>query len=193
MYLQQFPNGMKLGFSALFIYLVALAVPALAQESRGNIVGRVSDSSGAMVPGVTVTATNKGTNVAVHAVSNADGNYQILALNPGTYNVSAELSGFKVFERDNIELRIGDRIGVDIALEPGQVTEKVMVSAETPLLETESTNVGQVISSRDIAELPIPHGSVRALFFLAGGVALAGGGNSIAMKFQDPSRPASSS
>lgn len=186
-------RGMKLSSAAIFIYLVTLAASALAQESRASIVGRVTDSSGGVVPGAKVTATHQDTNVAVHSVSNADGNYQILFINPGTYKVVAELAGFKMFQRENIELRINDRIGVDIVLEPGSVTEKIVVSADTPLLETSSTNVGQVISNRNIAELPIPHGSVRALFFLAGGVALAGGGNSTAPKFQDPSRPASSS
>jgi hypothetical protein len=188
-----FPRGRKLSLGTLFLYLITLAVPALAQESRANIVGRVTDSSGAVVPGVTITATNRATNVAVHAVSNADGNYQILSLNPGPYLVSAEMTGFKTYQRDNIELRISDRIGVDVVLEPGDVSEKVAVSAETPLLETASTNVGQVISTRNIQELPTAHGSVRALFFLAGGVALAGGSYATAAKFQDPSRPASSS
>ena len=193
MRVQQLRCVLKLRASVLFTCLVILAAPALAQESRANIVGRVTDSSGAVVPNVTVTATNQGTNVAVHAVSNADGNYEILSLNPGTYRVSAALAGFKTFQRDNIELRISDRVGVDIALETGNVTEKLVVSAQTPLLETSSTNVGEVISNRDIDELPIPHGSVRALFFLSGGVTLAGGGNATALKFQDPSRPASSS
>ena len=179
--------------ASLLLYFASLTVPAPAQELRGSIVGRVADSSGAIVNGVTVTATNQGTNVTVRAVSNAEGNYQILFLNPGMYKVSAEMAGFKTFLRENIELRITDRIGVDIVLEPGSVTEKIVVSAETPLLETASTNVGQVISNRSIAELPMSHGSVRALFFLSGGVTLAGGGNSTALKFQDPSRPASSS
>src|SRR5437764_15385273 len=101
----RFTRWIKRGSSALFIYLLMLAFPALAQESRASIVGRVTDSSGAIVPGVTVTATNQGTNVAVHTVSNSEGNYQILALNPGTYKVTAELAGFKEFQRDNIELR----------------------------------------------------------------------------------------
>ena len=190
----QFPrgSGMKLSFSALVIYLLTLAGSAPAQESRASIIGRVTDSSGGVVPGAKITATHQDTNVAVHSVSNAEGNYQILFVNPGIYKVVAELAGFKMFQRDNIELRINDRIGVDIVLEPGNVTETIVVSAETPLLETSSTNVGQVISNRDIAELPIPHGSVRALFFLAGGVALAGG-SSTGPKFEDPSRPASSS
>ncbi|HCC58875.1 MAG TPA: hypothetical protein DEQ47_16765 [Solibacterales bacterium] len=193
MCLRQFPGGIKFCFSALCVYLITLASPGMAQESRASIVGRVTDSSGAVTPGVTITATNQSTNVSAHAVSNADGAYQILSLNPGPYRVFAELAGFKTYQRENIELRINDRVGVDILLEPGNVSEKIVVSGETPLLETASINVGQVISNRNIAELPIPHGSVRALFFLAGGVALAGGGNSIAMKFQDPSRPASSS
>ena len=190
---KQFRSGLKFTVSVLFPYLVMLAPPAPGQESRANIVGRVTDSSGAVVPNATVTATNQGTNVAVHAVSNDDGNYQVLSLNPGIYRITTAMTGFKTFERENIELRVGDRIGVDIALETGSVSEKMVVSAETPLLETSSTDQGQIISSKDIGELPIAHGSVRELFFLAGGVALAGGGNTTALKFQDPSRPASSS
>src|ERR1035437_7569804 len=105
----QFPrgSGMKLSFSALVIYLLILAGSASAQESRASIIGRVTDSSGGVVPGAKVTATHQGTNVAVRSVSNAEGNYQILFVNPGTYKVVAELAGFKMFQRDNIELQIG--------------------------------------------------------------------------------------
>ncbi len=173
--------------------LLLFALSGLAQESRGSIVGRVTDSTGAVVPGVHVKATNQATNVSATAVTNADGNYQIRFLNPGMYAVDVSLTGFKTFERRNIELRINDRLGLDVVLEVGDVSEKMAVTAETPLLEVASANVGQVIDTRRITELPIPHGSVRSLFFLLGGVTLAGGGYSTAEKFQDPSRPASSS
>ncbi|NUN00017.1 MAG: TonB-dependent receptor [Bryobacteraceae bacterium] len=172
---------------------VCVAAPSWAQESRASIVGRVTDSTGAVVPGVTVTATNKSTNVAVRVKSNEQGNYQILFINPGIYRVTTEMPGFKSFERDNIELRINDRVGLDIVIEVGDVAEKIEVTASTPLLETTTANVGTVVDNRNIAELPIPHGSVRSLFYLLNGAVLAGGSYSIAPKFQDPSRPASSS
>ncbi len=173
--------------------VLALVTPGIAQESRGNIVGRITDGSGAVVPGASVTARNQATNVSTTAVANTDGNYQIRFLNPGLYAIEATLSGFKTFERHDVEIRINDRLELDIALEVGNVSEKVSVTADTPLLETATANVGQVIDTRRITELPIPHGSVRSLFFLLGGVTLAGGAYAIAPKFQDPSRPASSS
>ncbi|MGD0226484.1 MAG: TonB-dependent receptor [Terriglobia bacterium] len=181
-----------LSLSALLFYLVIIAAPALAQESRATIVGRVTDSSGAVVPGATVTATNQQTNVAVHTVSNAVGDYLIPALNPGTYNVSVALAGFKTSERDNIQLRILDRIRLDFTLEPGAVTQTIEVQGKTPLLETASTNVGQVISNTDILEIPMAHGSVRELFMLVAGMTVSAADSDQMMNL-DPSRPAESS
>lgn len=109
---KQFRSGLKFTVSVLFLYLVMLALPAPGQESRSNIVGRVTDSSGAVVPNATVTATNQGTNVAVHAVSNGDGNYQVLSLNPGIYRITTAMTGFKTFEREHrIARRRSDRSG----------------------------------------------------------------------------------
>ena len=156
--------------AALLVCLAMVTVPLPAQESRASVVGRVLDSSGAVIGRATVTATNQSTGVAVRVVSNSEGNYEILFLNPGLYTVSAETVGFKTFQRKNIELRISDRVGLDISLETGSVSEKIEVTAETPLLETATTSEGQVFSNRSIDELPMPHGSVRALFFAAGGV-----------------------
>jgi hypothetical protein len=186
-------SGRALCSAAWLFSLVTFTAPMAAQESRGSIVGRVTDSSGAVMSRATVTAINQSTGVEVRAVSNAEGNYEILFLNPGLYTVSVEAAGFRTVQRKNVEVRISDRIGLDFTVEPGSVTEKIEVTAETPLLETATASEGQVFSNRSIDELPIPHGSVRALFFAAAGVGLAGGGNTTAMKFQDPSRPASSS
>ena len=170
-----------------------LCVSVHGQESRGSVLGKISDGSGAMVVGAEVKATNQATNVTTMAVTNAEGNYQLLFLNPGLYTITSAMAGFKSFEKTNLEVRINDRLGLDITLELGSATEKVTVSAETPLLEVASANVGSVIDARRITELPLPHGSVRSLFFLMGGVTLAGGAYSTAEKFQDPSQPASSS
>src|SRR5690348_5761693 len=116
-----------MSLAVLFVgTFLAVAPPNCAQESRASIVGRVTDASGAVVPGAAVTATNQTTNVATRALCNSDGNYEILFLNPGLYRVTSKLAGFKTFQRDNIELRIGDRVGLDVVLQPGNVGEKVV-------------------------------------------------------------------
>ena len=168
-------------------------LPAAAQESRGSILGRVTDPTGAAIPNVRVTATEQNSGVTVSGAANEQGNYQILFVLPGLYSVKAAVAGFKSFQRDGIEIRINDRIGLDIRLEVGDMSEKLVVSAEAPLLETASANMGQVVENRSIQELPTMHGSVRSLFYQLGGAALAGGAYGAAPKFQDPSRPASSS
>ncbi len=169
------------------VLLLAAAAAVIAQESRGSIVGRISDSSGAVIPGVTVTATNVNTGVIATAGTNDQGSYQILFLIPGIYRVSAEIKGFKRFERDNVEVRVNDRIGLDIRMEVGDITQEVQVSAETPLLQTATANVGQVIDNRRIVELPLAHGNATSLIMLTPGVNMS---YPAGMKYQDPMRVA---
>jgi len=126
----------------------------LAQEFRGTILGRVVDSSGAVVPGVPITITNTSTNTSVKTESASSGNYTVPFLIPGTYRVSAQMTGFKAFVRDRIEVQVQDRIQIEIVLEPGVVTETVLVHAETPLLETSTASVGEVVDQMKIVSLP---------------------------------------
>jgi hypothetical protein len=151
--------------------IAGLTQPVTAQETRGAILGRVVDTTGAVVPGVSVRATNTATNVTAAAESNAEGNYELPYLLPGTYSVTTEHAGFKSFRRDGVEVRIGDRLSIPIQLEIGQVSEQVTVTAETPMLEVASANVGQVIDSKRIAELPTAHGNPFLLMSLSPGVA----------------------
>lgn len=123
-----------------------------------------------MIAGAAVHATNKATNVTVSSQSNAEGNYSIPYLLPGSYALRAELAGFKTFVRENIEIRIDDRIGIDISMEVGQITEHVTVTAETPLLESTTASMGQVIDQRRVAELPVAHGNPFLLMQLSAGV-----------------------
>ena len=123
--------------------LGVLAGIASAQDFRGAIGGQVTDESGAVLPGVTVTVTNKETNVSNEAVTNEYRHYTLLYLTPGTYSVSAELQGFKKVVRDNVEVRIGDRLELDFKLEVGGLEETITVTAETPLLETRSGSPGR--------------------------------------------------
>jgi hypothetical protein len=144
-----------------------------SQEARGTILGRVTDHSEAVIPGVSVRITNKATSVTTALETNEQGNYLAPYLMPGIYRISAEKSGFKRFVRDEIELRLNDRLEVNILLELGDLSDTITVTAETPLLETASASQGQVVDSRRVAELPIPHGMPFALIQLAPGVAYA--------------------
>ena len=146
---------------------------ATAQDFRGAINGRVTDQSGAVLPGVTITVTHKETNVPTSTVSNETGVYTLLYLQPGTYSVAAELQGFKKVTRD-VEVRLGDRLEIDFKLEVGRMEEVITVAAETPLLDTRSGSAGQVIDEKRIALMPLSDGNPFVLARLAPGVAYHG-------------------
>ena len=151
------------------VLALATAPPALAQESRGAISGTVKDNSGGALPGVTVMATKKDTNQATSTVTNETGAYSLLYLQPGIYAVTAELSGFKKTVRDNIEIRVNDRMGIDLTMEIGGLEETVTVTAESPLLETRSGSQGQIIDEKRISLLPLSDGNPFILTRLAPG------------------------
>jgi hypothetical protein len=159
----------------VFLTIVGLAPGAVfAQDFRGAITGRITDKSGGVLPGVTVTATNVATNVGSTTTTNADGVYSILYLTPGQYTVVVELSGFKKLQRPGIEVRIGDRLTLDLSLEIGAIEETVMVTAQSPLLEMASGSAGQVIDEKRIALMPLSDGNPFVLSRLVPGVAYTG-------------------
>jgi hypothetical protein len=146
----------------LFVLLCSVGV-TFAQDSRGQIVGRVTDASGAAVPGAEVKVTNTATNVTLTTTSNEEGNYESLYLQPGMYVVRVTATGFKTYARENLEVRVSDRLSVDIALELGAVTETVNVTATTPLLESTNANLGDVVDEKRITELPLSGGNAVTL------------------------------
>jgi hypothetical protein len=158
------------GFLFGLFLLLQGCLPLVGQETRGVVLGRVVDPSGAVIPGVKVTATNVATNVAITVESNAQGNYTLPYLLPGTYKLTAEAAGFKAFSRPSIEVRINDRIQVDIPMEIGDITEQVTITAETPLLQTSDASLGQVIDQQRVSDLPIAHGNPYLLMTLSPGV-----------------------
>jgi hypothetical protein len=159
-----------LKFSRLAALLLACSASIFAQESRGTINGRVMDPSGAIVPGAEVRAINEQTNVTASAKTNEAGNYSIPFLAPGTYKLSADLTGFKKTEKPGITLRVGDVLNVDLTLEVGTASETVEVSGGTPLLESSTVQLGQVIGERQIQDLPIQAGNANELVLLTPGV-----------------------
>lgn len=168
---------MKFAQGLLLLPLVSVLflMPAAAQETRGIIGGRVTDSTGAVVPGARVIATNTRTNTAVEVTTTGEGNYTMLYLLPGTYTVSVEAQGFKRLNRSGVELRVADRASIDLQLELGGLTETVSVTAEAPLLEVSSATAGQVIDRRRISELPLAEGNPLTLIQLAPGIVITGG------------------
>jgi len=156
------------------VVLALCAGGAWAQDFRGAVTGRVNDTSGGRLPGVTITVTNTATNVASTATTNAEGDFTIPFLNPGTYRLTAELSGFKKAVREGLDVRIGDRLAVDLTMEVGGMEETVSVSAESPLLETTSGSTGQVIDEKRISMMPLSDGNPFVLARLAPGVAYTG-------------------
>src|SRR3954452_16615325 len=128
--------------------LVGVASLASAQDFRGGVTGRITDASGGRMPGVTVTATNVGTNVASSTTTNGEGDYAIAFLNPGTYTLSAELSGIKKAVRQNLQVSVGEKLGVALALAVGAMADTISVSAETPMLTTSSGSTGQTVGEQ---------------------------------------------
>ncbi len=159
--------------SALVVIGLA-SFSVLAQEFRGAISGKITESSGAAVPGAHVTVTNRATNVAVKITANDVGDYSALYLTPGTYIVTVESRNFKKTVRENVEVRVGDKLILDLQLEVGGVSETVNVTADAPLLEASTASAGQVIDQRRISELPLSDGNPFVLSRLAPGVAYTG-------------------
>ena len=138
----------------LLTMLLAAAV-GLGQESRATLAGTVTDPQAAIIPAAKVEARNVATNVITTGVTSEAGVYSIPFLNPGTYNVSVSSGGFKTAVRNNVELRVGDRVQLDFSLELGQSTETISVHAEAPLLETGTASQGTMLSNQVVSDIPL--------------------------------------
>ncbi|HJY06867.1 MAG TPA: carboxypeptidase-like regulatory domain-containing protein, partial [Bryobacteraceae bacterium] len=151
--------------------LTACVSASLWADVTGNILGSVRDSSSAIVVGAQVVATNIDTNFTKQVVSNTEGEYRLLALPPGHYNITATAPGFQQFVESGIEVKVNDRLRVDVTLQVGTVREAVRVEANPVQVETESTQLGQVIDTKQILSLPLNGRSFIDLLGLQAGVA----------------------
>lgn len=131
------------------------AVSAPSQNIYASLTGVVVDQSGAVIPGVTITAMHSGTGFTRTAVTDERGNYLLTLLPIGSYSLSAELPGFKREVRTGITLQVDQRAREDFRLQVGQVSEVLEVSAAAPLVESETSSVGNVIDNTKVAELPL--------------------------------------
>src|SRR5262245_9240809 len=154
----------------VFSALVFFAITCTAQEFRATISGRVTDSQNAVISGAKITVTNVGTQSKFEAMSAADGLYTIPFLPPGTYRLTAESAGFKRYVRDTLAAGANERLGIDIQMEVGAITETLTVTSEAPVLQTTTASMGQVISSAQIENMPVAGRTPLALAQLAFGV-----------------------
>jgi outer membrane receptor protein involved in Fe transport len=151
----------KLKMVLCLILLLGFAVSLPAQVATGSLSGVVTDPNGALVPGAKVIATNDATGLRVETTTTEAGLYVFPSLPVGMYTVSVEKVGFKKLSRSNIEIRIAQRLDLNLRLELGEVVETVTVTAEAPLLETTSPMRGQNFSNRFMNTLPLFSGGIR--------------------------------
>src|SRR5436190_6265592 len=154
----------------VFSLITALARMG-AQTTTGSIVGTVSDPSGAVISGANITVANIDTGIAVKAMTDSTGNYVVTPLAVGRYSVTVEAAGFKKSVRTDITVNVQDRVRVDVPLEVGAVTDTVEVQASAPLLQTDTSYLGQVVESQRIVDLPLNGRYFSRLAILTAGTA----------------------
>jgi Carboxypeptidase regulatory-like domain len=147
-----------------------LANPVRAQVATGTILGNVTDTSGAAVPGATITATNLDTQFSRTTTSDESGQYSVLLLPLGNYKVDVTLDGFKNFSQTGIVLEVGRNARIDATIEPGNVSETVSVVADAPLVETASASLSRTVGQNEVLNLPLVNRDLYSLLSLTGGV-----------------------
>ena len=156
--------------AAVILLCVTLLSSNLHAQTTGTIFGQVTDPSGAVVASGTTTATNTGTSLVRTGTINSDGTYLIPSLPIGSYKLTVESPSFKQFSQTGITLQVGQNARVDVALQPGSVSESVNVSGAALSVDTQSTTVGGAIDNRRIEDIPLNGRNVLALAQLLPGV-----------------------
>ncbi len=152
--------------AALLALACVLAFPLFAQIDTGIISGKVTDPSGAVVPGALLTVTQIESNTQSKGQTNEDGLFRVPSLRPGPYTLTVTAAGFKTFTREGITLRIGENLSVDVKLDVGAVTESIQVLNSLPLLETQTSSTGQVMDGAYFYQLPnYQHWEKGVLFY----------------------------
>ena len=136
------------------LFFLLLSTTMAAQQGTADLRGRVVDQQGAVLPGVTIVARNQDSGLFRESLSGADGTFLMSGMTPGVYVVSAELSGFKKHEQRDVRLEVGRAAQLELRLEVGGLTEAVTVSAEAPLVDTTSNEIGGHISAQEFVDTP---------------------------------------
>src|SRR3954468_18310447 len=142
-------------FATIVLLVLASSAVAAGQAVKGSLLGNVSDASGLVLPGVTVTITEVNTNISYSTLSNDSGYYIFSNLKDGTYRVVSELRGFKRIVRDGVEVPVNTTVRVDLKMEVGAIEESVTVVGASPLLQTDRADTGRLIESVHLQEAPL--------------------------------------
>jgi hypothetical protein len=159
-----------------FIALLLFGGRIFAQGgATGTILGTVTDTSGAIVSGANVTITNTSTNVSVKTTSGSAGDFYIPSLNPGSYKVTVESTGFQRSITNTVTLTVDQKVRIDVALKPGAVTETLQVTAQAVTLDTDSAALSQLVSQQQVEELPLNGRNFMQLLLVGAGAVTIGG------------------
>ena len=168
---------------ALVLLLAAFALPAFAQTNKGTVKGTITDQNGGIVQNAAVTITNVATNAERTVSTGNDGTYEFPLLDPGAYKITVKAPNFSDVVRENIIVQTASTQALDIALTAGQVGGSVTITAAAPLVESETSDLGSVITGKQVTDLPIPQRNFTLLATLSPGVSrpfvgvIGGGGN----------------
>ncbi|HYT77378.1 MAG TPA: TonB-dependent receptor, partial [Vicinamibacterales bacterium] len=173
------------------LLMVLLAIPAFAQQGTTELRGRVIDAQGAALPGVTVTVRNQATGMFRDTQTSPDGSFIASGLVPGTYELTSSLQGFKKFNRRDLLLEVGKTASIEVKMEVGSFEETVNVSAESPLVDVTSKEIGGNITSQTLVQLPTVNGNFVGFVGLLPGIVPSistesFGADSISVNGQDP-------
>lgn len=157
-------------FTVITLWLLS---PDAFTQTTSTITGAVSDATGAIIPGVEVTVANTATGQSRMLVTNEYGRYYATALNPGTYTVSASLQGFETVVRSGVTLTVGSEVVINFKLTPGQISEKIEVTGDAPLVQTTNAAMAELVSEVKIRALPLNGRSFDQLVYMQPGITVA--------------------
>src|SRR5258706_15535254 len=136
--------------AAAFALGLLIAIPARAQQGTGELRGRVLDAQNAVLPGVTVVAKNEASGQFREIVSGADGSFFMSALTPGSYELTAQLAGFKRYQRGAVRVEVGKTQSIDVQLQVGAIEQEVTVTAESPIVDTTTKQLGGSVQAAEL-------------------------------------------
>lgn len=177
-------NGFAGVLVGIAIFVLFCSLPIRAQRITASLEGTVKDTNGTVISNAEVTATNTGTNVNTHALTTGDGTFVINNLPAGPYSITVTAPGFKQLVRTGLILDVDQTSYVnDLVLQVGQVNQTVQVTGAAPLLETQTSDIGQVIGNKSIVDLPLNQRNPLQLILLVPGVTGSVGANFTGLQF----------
>jgi hypothetical protein len=171
-------GGSKRAVQLLTVALAVLVLsfPAFSQGNLGRVMGTVTDQSGGVVAGATVTVVDVDRGITRTLATDDAGEYNAPNLTPGNYTVRAEAKGFKRLERQSVDVGVGKEVRVDLTLQPGEQNQTVTVTESVPLVETTNATLGGTLDNTDIIDMPLNGRNYQLLLGLRPGVMVQPGG-----------------